>query len=182
MSINLITGCMFSGKTTSLINIAKINKLLGKKVLIINFIDDVRYTDSNKVTSHDNVSMDALSCDKNIKSILNFDIYKNSDIICINEGQFFTGLVDFCITACENSKTVHVCGLDGDYLKRPFGEILNLIPHCETVKKLHSVCLNCSDGSFANFTRRISKSTDIIMIGALESYQPVCRKCYDKHI
>jgi len=178
MSINLITGCMFSGKTSALINVAKINKLLGKKVLMINFNEDTRYSDSNKVTSHDNVSIDAVACSCDIKSILDTDIYKTSDVICVNEGQFFKGLVEFCINACENSKIVHVCGLDGDYLKRPFGELLNLIPHCETVQKLHALCLTCKDGTLASFTKRISDSSDLVVIGSEESYQPVCRKCY----
>lgn len=178
MSINLIMGCMFSGKTSALINVAKINKLLGKKVLMINFDEDTRYSDSNKVTSHDNISIDAIACSCDIKSILDTDIYKTSDVICVNEGQFFKGLVDFCIDACENSKIIHVCGLDGDYLKRPFGELLNLIPHCETVQKLHALCLTCKDGTLASFTKRISDSSDLVVIGSEESYQPVCRKCY----
>lgn len=180
MSINLITGCMFSGKTSALINVAKINKLLGKKVLMINFIEDDRYTDSNKVTSHDNISIDAIACSNDIKSILSYDIYKKSDVICINEGQFFNGLVDFCIEACKNSKIVHVCGLDGDYLMRPFGELLSLIPHCESVKKLHALCLSCKDGTLASFTKRISDSSELVVIGSEEYYQPVCRKCYYK--
>lgn len=182
MSINLITGCMFSGKTSALINVAKINKLLGKKVLMINFNEDTRYTDANKVTSHDNISIDAFACSAEIKSIIDEEIYKSSDVICVNEAQFFKGLVEFCITACNSSKIVHVCGLDGDYLKRPFGEVLELIPHCETVKKLHALCLNCKDGTLASFTRRISDSSDLVVIGSKEFYQPVCRKCYQSNI
>ena len=85
MSINLITGCMFSGKTSALINVAKINKLLGKKVLMINFNEDTRYSDSNKVTSHDNVSIDAVACSCDIKSILDTEVYKTSDVSAHNK-------------------------------------------------------------------------------------------------
>ena len=60
MSIHLITGCMFSGKTSSLINIAKMQKLLNKKVLIINFNEDTRYSPNNKITTHDNISFDCI--------------------------------------------------------------------------------------------------------------------------
>ena len=180
MSINLIIGCMFSGKTSALIRIAKINKLLGKKVLMINFNEDSRYSESNKVSSHDKVSIDAVACDKLINRLVNTDSYNEADIICINEGQFFEGLVNFCINACNQNKTVHVCGLDGDYLRRPFGEILYLIPHCEKVEKLQALCLSCKDGTPASFTKRIIKSSELVLIGSSESYEPVCRKCYLK--
>lgn len=180
MSINLIMGCMFSGKTSALISVAKINKLLGKKVLIINFNEDSRYSGSDKLTSHDKISIDAVSCDKEILQIVNLSDYKNADVICINEGQFFNGLVQFCTDACKENKVVHVCGLDGDYLKRPFGELLNLIPHCENVQKLHALCLSCKDGTRASFTKRIINSSELVLIGSSETYEPVCRKCYLK--
>lgn len=170
---------MFSGKTSELINVAKLNKLLGKKVLMINFIGDKRYTDSDMITSHDNISIDAIACSENIESILNTDDYNLSHVICINEGQFFQGLVNFCIKACDDNKIVHVCGLDGDFLKRPFGEILDLIPHCENVKKLHALCLYCKDGTLASFTKRITRSEELVLIGSEELYKPVCRKCHN---
>ena len=180
MSINLIMGCMFSGKTSALINVAKINKLLGKKVLMINFDEDSRYSESNKVTTHDKVSIDAVSCGKNIMNLIETLDYLQADVICINEGQFFEGLLEFCTTACEHTKIVHVCGLDGDYLKRPFGELLNLIPHCETVQKLQALCLKCKDGTPASFTKRTINSSELVLIGSSDSYEPVCRKCYLK--
>ena len=105
--------------------------------------------------------------------------YQESEVICINEGQFFQNLVQFCISACEAGKVVHVCGLDGDYLKRPFGEILNLIPHCETVYKLRAMCMGCKNGTFASFTKRIINSEKLVLIGSTESYMPVCRQCHD---
>lgn len=178
MSINLIMGCMFSGKTSALMRIANINKLLGKKVLMINFKEDSRYTESNKVTSHDKISIDAISCDQFIMNLTSKEYYENADVICINEGQFFKSLVDFCLKACEENKIVHVCGLDGDYLKRPFGELLNLIPHCETVQKLQALCLKCKDGTHACFTKRTNNSSELIIIGSTDIYEAVCRKCY----
>lgn len=180
MSINLIIGCMFSGKTSELIRIAKMNKLLSKKVLIINFDEDKRYTDNQKICTHDRVTLDSLPCGKDIFHVKIFQDYCDSDIVCINEGQFFDNLVLFCLQACSEGKEIHVCGLDGDYLKRPFGEILNLIPHCESVKKLTALCLNCKDGTNACFTKRICESTETVLIGSTESYVPVCRKCYLK--
>ncbi len=180
MSIHLITGCMFSGKTSALINIAKMQKLLNKKVLIINFEGDTRYSSNNKITTHDNVSFDCLPCSKDLLfMVLKSNDYINSDVICINEGQFFDNLVSFCTKACEEFKDVYVCGLDGDYLKRPFGEILNLIPHCESVCKLQALCMSCKNGTPASFTKKLIKSDKLVEIGATEIYMPVCRNCYN---
>ncbi len=181
MSINLIIGCMFSGKTSELIKIAKMNKLLSKKVIIINFDDDTRYTDNDKICTHDLVTLDCIPCGMNIFHVSSTQDYHDADVICINEGQFFNNLVSFCLQACSEGKHIHVCGLDGDYLKRPFGEILKLIPHCESLVKLTALCLNCNDGTKACFTKRTCNSNLTIVIGSIESYVPVCRKCYLKN-
>ena len=179
MSINLITGCMFSGKTSALINIAKMHKLLDKKVLIINFEGDTRYSSSNKITTHDNISFDCLPCGRDLLKLVSItDNYKDADVICINEGQFFENLVSFCIQASSENKNIYVCGLDGDYLKRPFGEILNLIPHCETLCKLQALCISCKNGTPASFTKKLTNSNDLVEIGSSDIYMPVCRHCY----
>lgn len=179
MSINLIMGCMFSGKTSSLINIAKNSKLINRKVLLINYDEDTRYSSSSSITTHDSISIECIPCGKDISIILNHEDYINSEVICINEGQFFNNLISFCKTACNAGKEVHVCGLDGDYLKCPFGELLNLIPHCDNVKKLKALCMSCKNGTLASFTKRIGNSDALIEIGSTEMYIPVCRKCYD---
>ena len=104
-------------------------------------------------------------------------MYLNSDVICINEGQFYNGLFDFCKKSANNyNKEIHVCGLDGDYLQNPFGEMLNLIPISENVKRLSALCKICNNGNLAFFTKRISNSKDQYLIGGKNEYIPVCRK------
>ena len=176
MSINLITGCMFSGKTSSLVKIAKNCKKDNLNVIIINYIGDTRYSKSDKITTHDGISMDCKTCGKDLIDILIKSSVLTADVICINEGQFFDNLVEFCYIYASLGKEIYVCGLDGDYLKRPFGEILNLIPHCDTVTKLSA---ECSCGRPANFTKKIKSTPNLIYIGSHETYSPVCRKCYD---
>lgn len=175
MSIHLITGCMFSGKTTALINEVKMNKLLGKEVLMINYNLDTRYGPNTILVTHDSISIECLPCEKNL---LKCAINSNIDVICINEGQFFENLVQFCVGMCNIGKEIYVSGLDGDYLKRPFGEILNLIPHCDTVTKMYALCMNCKNGTKACFTKKITNSNSLIEIGSSDIYMPVCRKCY----
>lgn len=180
MSIHLITGCMFSGKTTKLINVAKMNKLLDKCVIVINYEKDIRYSENNKVITHSGVSLDCIPCAKDLLFMLKDDpMIKKADVICINEGQFFDKLLDFCKSLRDLGKEVHVCGLDGDYLRRPFGEILNLIPLCDTYVKLYALCMNCKNGNNASFTKKIIQTDNLIEIGGSDIYVPVCGKCYE---
>ena len=179
-SINVIIGCMFSGKTSQLIKIAKRYSNVNKNVLMINYSEDKRYGDDNKVYTHDLIGLDCIfvkDLNKDIqKNPFFLEKYRESEVICINEGQFYTGLVDFCRKSANNdNKEIHVCGLDGDYLQKPFGEILNLIPIAETTKKLNALCKICNNGNLAYFTKRISNSQDQYLIGGKGDYIPVCR-------
>ncbi len=67
-------------------------------------------------------------------------------------------------------------GLDGDAHRKPFGEILQLIPLCDTVEKIKSLCAECGDGTPALFTHRLTPSETQIQVGAEATYKPLCRK------
>ncbi|KAG6537415.1 hypothetical protein ZIOFF_002509 [Zingiber officinale] len=59
------------------------------------------------------------------------------DVIGIDEAQFFVDLYDFCCNAADrDQKTVIVAGLDGDYLRRRFGSVLDIILLANSVTKL----------------------------------------------
>ena len=73
-----------------------------------------------------------------------------------------------------------IAGLDGNFKREPFGDILRLIPHAESVVKLHALCMKCRDGTKASFTKRIINSEDNILIGTSSEYIPVCRKHYNE--
>ena len=82
------------------------------------------------------------------------------------------------------NKKIIIAGLNGDYLRKPFGEINDLLPFCDTITKLDSFCVPCSKNkkiSKAIFTKRLSQSKETLLIGGKESYIPTCRKCYNKN-
>jgi thymidine kinase len=104
----------------------------------------------------------------------------SADTILINEGQFFKGLYDTVLEMVEKeNKEVHICGLDGDFKRNIFGEILELIPYCDHVEKLTSLCASCKDGKPGLFSHRITSENEQIVVGA-DNYKPLCRKCYMK--
>ena len=102
----------------------------------------------------------------------------NSAVLMINEGQFFDDLKEFVLDMVENhKKTVYVCGLDSDFQRNKFGQILDLIPYSDNIVKLTSLCMNCKDGTKAIFSKRITNNESQIVIGS-DNYIPLCRKCY----
>jgi len=179
--LKIIIGPMFSGKTSQLLKLYKESKMSYKESLLINHMADDRYHANNDaVVSHDQISMDCISL-SNLYD-LNSNLYKNSTHIFINEAQFFLDLYDWVIKAInKDKKYIVLCGLDGDYLRCPFGKILDLIPHCDEVHKLKAICLNCKIGKVAPFTRRLSGEEVQCVIGT-ENYTPLCRKCYNSYI
>lgn len=181
--INLILGCMFSGKTSELINTIRRFKSIGKKVMVINYSEDTRYG-NQKIITHDYVGIDSYMI-KDLNEILTnqyfLSVFKESEIICINEGQFFKGLVEFCNNSANNyGKIIYVCGLDGDYKQQKFGEMLDLVPCSESVKRLSALCRICGNKAF--FTKRITESDSQVLIGGKQDYLPVCRKHYYENI
>jgi thymidine kinase len=108
----------------------------------------------------------------------NFKVTRTS-VILINEGQFFPDLEEFVKKLLLNGKKVYVCGLDGDFERKKFGQILDLIPLCDKVTKLTSLCSMCKNGTLGIFSKRITSEQIQTVVGC-DNYIPVCRNCYDK--
>ena len=96
-----------------------------------------------------------------------------SEVIFIEEAQFFENLFTFVKDGLENQKSFYVAGLDGDFKREPFGDILKLIPLAEKVYKLNALCFFCKDGTEAPFTKRLSTSQDQQLVGGADSYASV---------
>lgn len=177
-SLRLYLGCMYSGKTSELIREYRRWTNIGKKVIFINYSKDERYGDDNYVYSHDKTKEKSIKVEflKDIdKNILN-----NYDVILINEGQFFTDIVEFCKLWCdEYHKNIVVCGLDGDYQRNPFSTINYLISMADEIVKLKAFCKLCNDGTPAIFTHRLTNEKEQIVIGST-NYIPVCRSHYNE--
>ena len=176
--IDIIMGGMFSGKSSELIKIINRYKVLNKKLLIVNHLIDKRYNE-NCITTHNQITEKCIST--NNLSLLKTDPkfnYFGSDVIVIEEAQFFHDLYEFVKSAAEiDNKIVIVAGLDGDSNRNSFGEILKLIPISDTVIKLSALCILCKDGKIANFSKRIIDNNEQICVGS-DEFIPVCRYHY----
>lgn len=187
MSLELIIGPMFAGKSSALQSIVRRNKAIGLEVLVLKHAIDTRYltmTENKEVISHDKQVCPALACSK-LMTMLSLDVCKKAQLIIVEEGQFFEDLVEFALTIVEKEgKDLVVVGLDGDAHRKPFGKILDLIPLADTVQRLYALCKYCGDGTPARFTCPVSAASSEATaggqpnVGGEDSYVPLCRKHY----
>ena len=174
--IHLIMGPMFSGKTTELLRIYNRFRIANKLCILVKYKNDTRYDNDNKVVTHNNNWNDAQFACTHLSDIFKNEKLIKSDIICIDEIQFFPDADVMCDMWANNGKTVVVSGLNGDYNREPFEMISKLIPKSENITYLTAVCKET--GNDAHFTNRKTDSKDKLLIGGEETYSAVCRKKY----
>ena len=176
--IQVIIGPMWSGKSSELLRRYRLYQLKYKCCIIKHSIDD-RYSNDNTVVTHDQFKCNnnVIQSNDDINSC--FDIASTYQVVCIDEGQFFKHLVKFCDNLANNGATVIVAGLDGDFNRQPFGEILQLIPLAERVTKLSAICdyENCKKN--ASFTHRTLTTEEIVVVGGSDKYKAYCREHYN---
>ena len=177
MSLELIVGPMFSGKSTELIRRAHRLQTIGTRLVIYTSENDDRYG-MEGVYTHDMNSIQSIAV-RHLEAQRDTEIYKNATHILIDEAQFFSDLYNFTKDAQDiHGKHLIVSGLNGDSERRPFGQINDLIPHCDDIVMMKSLCSQCKDGTPGIFSKRISENSGQICVGSLDKYMSVCRRCY----
>ena len=92
------------------------------------------------------------------------------------------GAYNFILNAIDNdNKIVIGAGLNGDFKRKPFGEILSLIPLSEKILYLSALCKKCGDGTAAHFTKileNVNPTGEQIIVGSNDLFESVCRKHY----
>jgi thymidine kinase len=184
-SLDIIIGPMYSGKSTELIRRLSILNSLGFRVLYVNCDLDKRSdkdfsTHSSFITSLPD-GMDSIKVPRGDFSWIT-SYADNYDVFGIDEAQLFGDLFNTVMNLVEGcNKKLIVSGLNGDFSRKEFGEILQLIPLCDDITKLHPYCVTCKDrGELrpALFSKRRVESNEQVLIGGNEEYLPVCRECY----
>jgi len=173
--ITLILGPMFAGKSSFLLNEINKLKLIKKEYIAIKPKIDNRYSE-DKIVSHNFISENCFSINS-LTELEETGLLDKIDIIIIEEAQFFEGLRDF-ILKYELNKDFIIAGLSGDSDRKPFGEILQVIPLCDNLIKLDSLCLECNDGNKAIFSRCNVNKNSQNLIGSNDLYSCVCRHHY----
>ena len=177
-SIELILGCMFSGKTTELIRRYKRYLIGGKSCFMIKYINDTRYN-AEKVTTHDQVEVDALICEylEEADALIN-----NYDVICIDELQFYKDGDIFVDKWANAGKIIVACALNGTFNRTEFPIVSRIIPLVENITFLTAVCKNTGkDASFSKIFEKPADEKQTEIIGGSEAYSAVDRETYYKN-
>ncbi|XP_042589403.1 thymidine kinase, cytosolic-like [Cyprinus carpio] len=148
--IQVIFGPMFSGKSTELMRRVRRFQVAQYCCLLIKYAKDTRYSQTGMAT-HDK---------------------DNHDLWLLQ----FPDTVEFCEEMANMGKTIIVAALDGTFQRKPFGNILNLVPLAESVVKLNAVCMQCFKE--AAYTKRLGAEQEVEVIGGTDKYHAVCRACY----
>ena len=179
MSLELVIGCMYSGKSSELIRRVKRLQTIQQTYIIYNSSIDTRYGNSG-IYTHDESHILAKTTNTLIPQ-LQTEEFKLANTVFIDEGQFFPDLYEFVKLAVETfHKNVIVIGLDGDSDRNNFGDIHKLIPLADDITKLKALCSLCKDGTPGIFSKKIINSSQVIDVGSVDKYIAVCRCCYLK--
>ena len=171
--IEVVCGCMFSGKTEELIR--RLNRALiaKQRVEIFKPSVDKRYHEI-KIVSH---------ADREIRSTpVNFanDILLlagDCDVVGIDEAQFFDeAIVEVCNQLANSGKRVIVAGLDMDFEGRPFGPMPNLLAIAEFVTKVHAICIQT--GELASYSFRLAENKGQVLLGEKDKYEARSRRAF----
>lgn len=173
--IEVICGSMFSGKTEELIRRLRRAEFAKQRVEIFKPSIDDRYHEVD-VVSHDATTIRSTPVPNSSNLLL---LANDIEVVGIDEAQFFDdGLPLVCEQLARNGVRVIAAGLDMDYQGRPFGPIPQLMAIAEYVTKVHAICMHC--GGLATFSHRKHTSQDLIHLGETDSYEPLCRACFDE--
>ena len=176
--IEVIVGCMFSGKTEELIKQVRRALIAKQKTQTFKPRIDSRYSIED-VASHDQNRLAAIAvADADGIAAL---IESSTSVVAIDEGQFFSDdLIDLASELANSGKRVIIAGLDTDWRGRPFGPMPHLMAIAEVVRKQHAICRTC--GSPASRTQRLISAQEDIVVGSTEAYEARCREHFEPEL
>jgi len=171
--IEVVCGCMYSGKTEELIRRLRRAQIAKQSVMIFKPRIDNRYS-HDQIVSHNEQSLASIVIENPMEILT---LAKDAQVVGIDEGQFFSpDLVNVCEQLAHQGKRVLVAGLDQDYRGKPFEPIPQLLAVAEYITKTLAICMVC--GNPADRTQRITEQQERVVVGARGVYEARCRKCF----
>ena len=175
--IEVIVGCMFSGKSEELIRRLRRAQIAKQRVQIFKPTIDTRFS-AQDIVSHSEMRIESEPAATS--RMLLDKVEPDTEVIGVDEGQFFDlELPMICNTLADRGKRVIVAGLDQDYLGKPFEPMPQLLSVAEFITKTHAICVKC--GGTANYSQRTVESEARVEVGASDKYEARCRRCFVPH-
>lgn len=176
MSLELIVGPMFSGKSTEIRRRVKRAQAVGHKVLVIKHDKDVRYSDKPEVTTHDQLTVHAELASRLLPMLEHAICHK---LVVIEEVQFFEDVEDvrqFVHRLIWAGREVVAVGLDGDFNREPWPVVSALTPLAHKSQKLLAICMRCKKND-APYTCYKGPPTGSVNPG-VHGYEACCAECW----
>ena len=156
-------------------------KIASKQVIIFKPSRDDRYA-KDKIVTHNGEEVKAIVVAKaqDLLEHLNQGVNKGIEVVGIDEVQFFDvlELIEVAKELANQGKKIIMAALDQAASGQPFPGMAELLVEADVIKKLHAVCSEC--GNLASRTHRLGDSRELIEVGGIEKYQPLCRACWFK--
>ena len=178
MSLRIVVGPMFAGKTSEIQSVVRRYGCLKKEVLVLTADIDNRYQ-RDAVVNHDLAAIPARAVAVgDLMAVLEWPEFATATAIVVDEAQFFIGCLIPFVTAAvdQHGKQVVVVGLDSDAERRPFGDVLALTAQADSIEKKTALCRHCGDGTPAIFTKALAAKSVQVAVGGADLYEPVCRR------
>lgn len=170
--INVFSGPMKSGKSSTLIREAKKLKNEGKSIKIFKPIIDNRFSDNNIMDRKGN-KFPSINIEK-IEDIEKYD----AEVYFIDEFQFLNGEVDVIQKLASKGKKFYIAGLNLTTEKKPFGKMGDLFCVSDNVKMMSARCDYCGARNAIYTYCTVEKKEDILV--GEDMYKAVCSDCYTK--
>ncbi len=176
--IILILGCMFAGKTETLLARVRKLKVAKKAIVLVKYSRDTRYSLEDICSHNQNTYKATFACD-NLTSLAEETQVKECDAILIDEGQFFSDLASMVLKWGREGKTVIISGLSGDFRLKPWPSISEVIPLATELVHLSASCSKC--GQDAHYTSKKVKreGESVEEIGGEDKYEARCLDCFE---
>ena len=181
--VEVITGCMFSGKTEELLRRLRRAEIAGQEIAVFKPAVDDRYGEAT-IGTHNGRQWDAEVVESEGDGVWTItDALNGEQVIAVDEANFFDGtLVDVCEALAADGRRVIVSGTDQTFRAEPFDPVPQLMAVAEYVDKLQAICSVCGEPATRN-QRLIGgepahADDPTIMVGAEESYEARCRNCH----
>jgi thymidine kinase len=176
--IEVICGPMFSGKSEELIRRLRRAMIARKRVEVFKPTINDRYS-ANEIVSHADVRLRSEVVNGAAEILERLD--PRVQVVGVDEANFMgPALVDVAQRLADGGKQVIIAGLDTDYLGRPFPPVPDLLALAESITKTLAICMRC--GNPAKHTQRLRGSDALIEVGASDSYEARCRRCFEPGI
>jgi thymidine kinase len=171
--IEVIVGCMFSGKTEELIRRLRRAEIARQRVAIFKPRIDTRFS-ADHLVSHSDARFRATVVTHSSEVL---EQAGEAQVVAVDEGQFFdSGIVDVAEELAARGKRVIVAGLDQDFRGKPFDPMPQLLAVAEYITKTLAICVVC--GNPADRTQRTISDSERVLVGASEAYEARCRRCF----